>query len=99
MTNLITELRSDPVLMNLAVAVIKSSGIFLFAWGITLLLRRRSAAVRQLSWTIALACSLVLLALPAVTPAWKILPKMGPASLAPTSEVTTGTTDEFPATF
>src|SRR5438477_645222 len=99
MTNLIAELRSNPLLMGLAVAVVKSSGIFLFVWGTTLLLQHRSAAVRHLSWTMALVCSLALLLLPAVTPAWKILPKMASASVVPTSAVAPEISADFPASF
>src|SRR4051812_43768118 len=54
----------------------KSSLLLLCAWTFVALQRRRSAAMRHMTWTLALACSLALLVLPIAMPAWKVLPRI-----------------------
>ena len=55
----------------------------------TSVLRRRAAALRHLLWTVALAVSVALLVLPALLPAWPVVPAVSwpprPASSAPRS--------------
>lgn len=74
--NLLSELKASPLLMSLFASVLKSSAVFLAAWGGSLVLRRRSAALRHALWVAASACSLVLLILPATVPAWKVIPPL-----------------------
>src|SRR3954471_6671614 len=57
----------------------KSSLLLLCAWAVVALQRRRSAAVRHMMWTLAISCSLALLALQVALPAWKVLPRIDKA--------------------
>src|SRR3954470_21776204 len=65
-----------PFSVTLIGAVAKSSLLLFAAWCATLLLRRKTAALRHLVWTSAIACSLALLALQFVLPAWRVLPRV-----------------------
>jgi beta-lactamase regulating signal transducer with metallopeptidase domain len=58
----------------LASATLKITAILALAALLALLLHRRSAALRHLVWTAALGSVVAVLALPAVLPAWRIIP-------------------------
>lgn len=73
-------------LIGLGLLVLKLTILLLGVAGVAHLLRRTSAAVRHLVWMAGLTAALLLPALIAVLPSWRVLTKVGPdtgAGLAP----------------
>src|SRR3954469_17976953 len=71
-----SEVQSNTLAMISLSILAKSSLLLLCAWAVVALQRRRSAAVRHMMWSIALSCSLALLALQVTMPAWKVMPRI-----------------------
>jgi beta-lactamase regulating signal transducer with metallopeptidase domain len=67
-----------PILISLA---LRSAAVLAGAWGLTMLMRRASAAARHLTWVIAIVAVLVVPALSAL-PGWHVLPRWEPATWA-----------------
>lgn len=61
-------------LAALGIASIKAAAIVAAALLATIAMRRRSAALKHLIWTAALAATVAMLVLPAVLPAWRVVP-------------------------
>ncbi|MCL2646876.1 MAG: M56 family metallopeptidase [Phycisphaerales bacterium] len=62
------------VVVMLMDAGVKSTALLGVAWGVTLMLRKRSAAVRHLVWVATLASLMLLPMLSLMLPAWHVLP-------------------------
>src|ERR1700675_239431 len=62
------------VLLMLAQIAIKATVLLGFAGLLTVVLRRKSAALRHMIWTVALGSSVSLVFLTALLPAWKVIP-------------------------
>ena len=75
-STLFTELQSSAVLPRLLEATIKGSIILVIAASGTSLLRNRSAALRHMVWVVASVAAVAVLFLPAVVPAWRVLPAL-----------------------
>jgi beta-lactamase regulating signal transducer with metallopeptidase domain len=80
------------LLIPLADASLKGALLLALTLLVTLILRQRSAAVRHLAWTSALALLLVLPILSAVLPGWSVLPDSWGLSWRPGVETAVATT-------
>jgi beta-lactamase regulating signal transducer with metallopeptidase domain len=68
------DLVAAPLIGALGSAALKAGVILILAEMATRCLRRRSAALKHLVWTSGLGATIAVLVLPAVVPAWRIIP-------------------------
>src|ERR1700683_1478592 len=71
-----------PLLGGLAAASLRVTVLLGLTALVALVLRRRSAAMTHLIWMVGLGASLAVVALPAVLPAWRVIPIIPSAPLS-----------------